>query len=62
MFAGQTAAWSPVEDVYDIWDAADPQGWASDGTDAAAAMSAAAATVGWQTEYDTEAAFNGTDR
>ncbi|RME24231.1 MAG: hypothetical protein D6798_11685 [Deltaproteobacteria bacterium] len=52
----------PVEDVYDIWDAADPQGWASDGTDAAAAMSAGAATVGWQPETDTEAAFNGTDR
>lgn len=52
----------PVEDILTIWDTANPDTWNTDGTGVAEAMSAAAATVGWGSEYDTWSSFNGTDR
>ena len=52
----------PVEDILTIWATANPHTWNTDGSGVAEAMSAAASTVGWGSEYDTWASYNGTDR
>jgi hypothetical protein len=57
-----TDANMPVEDVFAIWDVANPQGWSSDGSGVAADISNAADWLGWGTEYDFWAGYNGTDR
>ncbi len=51
----------PVADVYEIWDGADPEGWAANGWNVESEMAWGAVFAGWYDEYLVQAYDNGND-